>query len=135
MSSPPHVNDFDAFFYKIQDSIDDFQHIDTEYMEDTLKDQFDTGHNGLSQYFTVPAFDSPLPILFSGPSSFPSSRINTPAGDYRETSATDEDSGSDSDSDVEPLSLSNGQKFKTVGDVAYPTADVYVFRLSARQIL
>jgi len=112
------VDNFDSLYHGIQDSIDEFHHIGTGYLEDMSKHQFDTDH-GLSPYLTVPDFDSPLSNLSSGPSSFPTSCINTPVVDNWES-----DSGSDSYSDVEPLSLSDENKFTIVGDVAYPTSNV-----------
>jgi hypothetical protein len=126
MSSPLHVNDFDTVYYNIQDSIDDFHYINAEYLTEMTKSQLDTGRNGLSSYLTVPEFDSPWSNLSSGLSSFPSSPVNTPVGDDQDPSTNDEDSGSDSDSDIEPLSLPNGQQFTIIGDVADPTHDMYV---------
>jgi len=122
-----HVNNFDSLFHGIQDSLNEFHHVGTGYLEEDMpKHQFDTDNQGLSPYMTVPEFDSPLSNLSSGLSSFPTSCINTPAGDDREPAETDVDSCSDSDSDVEPLSLSDESKFTVAGDAGYPTSNVYV---------
>jgi hypothetical protein len=111
------LNDFDSIYRKIQDSLDNADHIDTGYMADVLNNQFDTDHHGLSTYPMT--FDTPFPCPPSGPSSFSSSQINTPLNGDRESVVANEDD-IDSDSDVEPLSLSDGKKSTSL--VAYPAS-------------
>jgi hypothetical protein len=126
------IDDFSSVYDNIQDSFADFH---TGYNVDMSKNQFDTDYHGLSPYLTVPAFDTPLSHISSGPSSYPSSHIGTPVNDDRESAAADEDSDTDSDSDVEPLLLSDENKYTIIRDVAYPTPNPYVSRLSARPML
>jgi hypothetical protein len=120
--SPSHelrVDNFDPLYHGFPSGFD-FDHIDTGYMAGMSKHQFDTDHT--SPYPTVPFFDNLLSNLSSGPSSFPSSFAHAPAGDDQESASVDGHLGSDADSDVEQFSLSDGKKFKIIGDVAYPAS-------------
>ena len=125
MSSPfeLRVDNFDLLYNTIAGGLGHTDFNYTEYTTNAPKSQLDTGHNDSYSYLDVPAFDSPLSSLSPSLSPF-SSRINTPARDEEEESvALEEDtrSGSDSDSDVEPLSLT-GEK-AVVGNSAYGTSN------------
>lgn len=121
-----YINNFDYLFNGLSASLDEF-HPGDRLMGYTANapSQFDTDQN--NSYLTVPDFDSPLSSLPSNLSSFSPSRVNTPTYYHVEGSApSDDDNRSDSDSDVEPLSLYEDNPSTATENIAYPIPNAYV---------